>query len=164
MAAINLTSPAPDGVTVPQNVDFQVDCTQDAQGESGNVAHLQFADVPVTSWSTCRPASGDVQCAPKQWSAQDVAFSIPAVQIKIVDQQTIRVAIGENQDPGDPQLTGFVSNERIIEGFRAPVARAFDSATVGGVGETAATSCAGATEATAGATEGEADAEAEELE
>ena len=119
-STINIASPTPDGAFLVWNEDFDVDCTQQIeQGEQGSVAHLQFSTVPVATWLTCRPAMGDVRCSPEPWSAQDVSFSIPDVQIKVLSMVTIRVAIGTDVDPDTPGLTGLVSDERIIEGIRA---------------------------------------------
>ena len=117
-STILIDSPTPDGVFLVWNENFSVDCIQQIeQGEPGSVAHLQFGGGGL--WLTCRPASGAVQCSPRQWSPQLQSFSILDVQIKVLGQQTIRVAIGTSSDPDNPGLTGLVSDERIVEGIRA---------------------------------------------
>ena len=117
---ILIVSPTPDGAFLVWNEDFDVDCIQQVDpGEPGSVAHLQFSGVPATVWHTCLADAGAVQCSPVPWVRVAASFSIPDVQLKILGQQTIRVAIGTDVDPDNPGLTGLVSETRIVEGIRA---------------------------------------------
>ena len=150
---ILIASPTPDGVPVRTNADFDVDCIQQVdQSEQGSVAHLQFSTTPPAQWHTCLADAGAVQCSPVPWVRVAASFSIPDVQLKILGQQTIRVAIGTDVDPDNPGLTGLVSDERIVNGIRAPiVAVAMDHTRTAGAEDRTSTGNVPARDATAGA-------------